>query len=97
MGSEHCMDGDRLGTARRVKQERRDEQEYLDKHNPRRFSLPEIALLIFVAVLAFDVVRSAVFRPSSSGPQPVAATASSDERDHPEDWQRFGYDLDLRR
>jgi hypothetical protein len=97
MGNEHCMDGDRLCTTRRVQQERRDEQEYLDKHNPRRFSLPEIALLLLVVVLAFDAVRSAVFRPSIAGPHPVASAASSDERDHPHDWRRFGYDLDLRR
>lgn len=100
MGDQHCMDDDPLTTSRRVRQDRRDEQEYLEKHNPRRFTLMEIALLLLVALLALDAVRSGlVLRPDASPPLPAtAATAASvDDADRPDDWRSYGYDVDLRR
>lgn len=97
MEDQQYTDGDRLSSSNRARQDRRDEQEYLERHNPRPFTVMEIALLVFVAVLAFDAVRSGISRPSASVPPAAAAAVSAVEQDHPDDWQSYGYDIDLRR
>lgn len=97
MDDQDYNDDDRLSSSNRARQDRRDEQDYLERHNPRPFTVMELALLVFVAVLAFDAVRSGISRPSASVPSAAASAVSAVEPDHADDWERYGYDVDLRR
>lgn len=97
MGNENCLEGERLCTSRRVQRDHKAEQEYLDKHNPRRLTLVEIALFLLVAVLAFDTIRSGASHRQAPPPNFSAPASAREEADHPVNWQSYGYDADLRR
>ncbi|POR48355.1 hypothetical protein [Bosea psychrotolerans] len=65
-----CVDNARAKLRRR--QAERDEQDYLERHNPRRISLIEAALYLLTLVLFYDAIQSGFARPVSPPVSPVS-------------------------
>ncbi|TCR65491.1 hypothetical protein [Bosea sp. BK604] len=93
-GRNLCVDGDRLCASQRRRQRRRDEQDYLSRHNPN-CSLLEIGLLIMLAILLVGAIGTSMARPN---PPPGQAAAEVAEANVPsDDRQDFGDAFDRRR
>jgi hypothetical protein len=76
----------------RQRQIERDEQDYLERHNPRRISLMEAGLYLLAVVLFYDSIEGGFARPAGPPVSPVSLEVQA-----PSENQRIeDFDIDIR-
>lgn len=78
-GRHLCVDGHRLCAIQRRRLNHRDQQDYLDRHNPK-FTRMDLAVVLLVAVSVAGAVGSGLAGSRSSPPSGIVATPIPEPR-----------------